>query len=515
MDKKDFFYDATLNICGHIDIEIALYESLKYLKHFIPVESMNLSVWEPDLQSLRVIARATEEEGQRLETLVTMTDDAKKYMMEMYDRFQAAKWPDADIVNDSTADPGMREIVKQFDLNQSSLMHLILETVDRPLCSVLLITPGKNVYIEEHAMILNMLKEPFSMAMSNALKHREVIKLKELLADDNKYLYSELRKISGSEIIGHKFGLKNTIEKASRAAIVDSPVLLLGETGVGKDVIANAIHYSSNRKNGPFIKVNCGAIPESLIDSELFGHEKGAFTGALAQKRGRFERAHNGTLFLDEIGELPLEVQVRLLRVLQFKEIERIGGTEPISVNIRIIAATNSNLEEMIRNKEFREDLWFRINVFPLEIPPLRNRKSDIPELIDHFINLKVKELKLGSVPKLVPGALETLINYNWPGNVRELENIIERTLILNPTGPISFDQLDFSQSALRKITHNSLDNSSDLDEVIRSHIINILAETNGKIHGKGGAADLLGINASTLRNRMNKLGIKYKRESK
>ena len=214
-----------------------------------------------------------------------------------------------------------------------------------------------------------------------------------MLADDNRYLYDELRSVSGDEIIGSDFGLKTVMEMVRQVAPLDSPVLLLGETGTGKEVIANAIHYSSPRKDGPFIKVNCGAIPETLLDSELFGHEKGAFTGAISQKRGRFERADKGTIFLDEIGELPLQAQVRLLSVLQTREIERVGGTSPIPVDIRIISATHRDLEEMIASRRFREDLWFRLNVFPITIPPLRQRREDIPALLHHLMERKSREL--------------------------------------------------------------------------------------------------------------------------
>ena len=513
MDKNEFFRNATLRICGHLEIDIALFECLKYLKKFIPIDSMNLSVWEPALQSLRTIARADQNGGRNMDTLIIMTDDAKIYMEEMHVRFKTKKWPDTDIINDSTVDTGFREIVKQFNLDRSSLMHLILETTDRPLCSVLLITQGKNIYTEEHAQIINLLKEPFSIAMSNALKHREVTKFKELLADDNKYLKEELKQMVGDSIIGGNFGLKETMNKANHAASVDSPVLLLGETGTGKDVIANAIHYSSARKDGPFIKVNCGAIPESLLDSELFGHEKGAFTGAFTQKRGRFERADKGTIFLDEIGELPLQAQVRLLRVLQNNEIERIGGDKVIKLDIRIIAATNRNLEEMLEKNEFREDLWFRLNVFPIQIPPLRERIADIPALLQYFIEEKSKDLKLTQVPRIAPGAIEPLLEYNWPGNVRELQNVIERTLILNSSGLLTFDHLKPKNKNELKVSMNQKPDITNLDEITIQHIRKVLSTTNGKIHGEAGAADLLGINASTLRNRMNKLGIKYKRE--
>ncbi len=306
------------------------------------------------------------------------------------------------------------------------------------------------------------------------------------------------------------------MEKVSQVANLDSPVLLLGETGVGKDVIANAIHYSSARNNKPFITVNCGAIPESLIDSELFGHEKGAFTGAISQKRGRFERADQGSIFLDEIGELPLQAQVRLLRVLQNKEFERVGGTETIKPDTRIIAATNKNLEQMVAGQKFREDLWFRLNVFPIYIPPLRARREDILELAQYFIELKTVELKLSDCPELSEKAKDLLTSYHWPGNVRELQNVVERELIIHPSGPLEFKQFNtqkYSSETLSDKSELCIDEtSSDLDSIISNHIEKILRQTQGRIHGKGGAAERLGLNPSTLRNRMNKLGIKYRK---
>jgi transcriptional regulator with GAF, ATPase, and Fis domain len=310
-------------------------------------------------------------------------------------------------------------------------------------------------------------------------------------------------------IIGEDFGLKNIMEMVRQVASLDSPVLLLGETGVGKDVIANAIHYSSSRRNGPFIKVNSGAIPETLMDSELFGHEKGAFTGALSQKRGRFERAHRVTIFLDEIAELPLQAQVRMLRVLQTKEIERVGGTKPIKVDIRIIAATHRNLEDMIRSERFREDLWFRLNVFPIMIPPLRQRKEDIPALVQHFIERKSRDMKLKKTPGLARGAIDRLISYDWPGNVRELENVVERAIILNRKGPLDFDRVSKQQKDDKPLgLPEKEEEFLELDDLMSLHIQRALIKTNGKIHGPKGAAKLLGINPSTLRSRIKKLGI-------
>lgn len=300
-----------------------------------------------------------------------------------------------------------------------------------------------------------------------------------------------------------------------QVAAINSPVLLMGETGVGKDVIANAIHQLSPRRKKPFITVNCGSIPENLIDSELFGHEKGAFTGALSQKRARFERADKGTIFLDEIGELPPQAQVRLLRVLQDKVIERVGAASPVQLDIRIVAATNRDLEKMVRQGEFREDLWFRLNVFPITIPPLRQRLYDIPALVDYFIQQKSKDLNLPRIPKLAFGALEGLTDYRWPGNVRELQNIVERALILNPRGPVSFDHLDYKPSCKSPVEAQTGQGPYRLDDVVTAHINKMLVKTGGKVHGPDGAARLLGVNASTLRNKMNKLGIQYGRKQK
>jgi transcriptional regulator with GAF, ATPase, and Fis domain len=381
------------------------------------------------------------------------------------------------------------------------------------LGNLVLISEGEEQYIQQHADLLSLLSEPLAIAMSNTLEHREVLRLKNLLADDNQYLHGELRRISGEKIIGANFGLREVMYKVQQVSTLSSPVLLLGETGVGKDVIANAIHYSSLRHSGPFVSVNCGAIPETLIDSELFGHEKGAFTGALAEKRGRFERADKGTIFLDEIGELPLQAQVRFLNVLQSNEIERVGGIRPIPLDIRIIAATNRNLEEMVKNHHFREDLWFRLNVFPIWIPPLRDRRSDIPALLQHFVDLKSRELKLPAIPSVTPGSVESLMAYHWPGNVRELQNLVERALILNPTGPITFEHLGPPMAEGNPLQRESSENVATLNEVASQHIREVLQQTGGKVHGKGGAAELLGVNASTLRNRMNKLGIRYRKK--
>jgi transcriptional regulator with GAF, ATPase, and Fis domain len=319
---------------------------------------------------------------------------------------------------------------------------------------------------------------------------------------------------SGTDVIGADFGLRDVMELVRQVAPLGTPVLLLGESGVGKEVIANVIHQSSPRKDGPLVKVNSGAIPDTLLDSELFGHEKGAFTGALTQKRGRFERADKGTIFLDEIGELPPQAQVRLLRVLQHREVERVGGTKPIPVDTRVIAATHRNLQEMVQSGQFREDLWFRLNVFPITIPPLRDRPEDIPALVDYFIDKKSQELRITRKITLVPGAMDQLQAYQWPGNVRELQNIIERALIRDTDGCLRFDDLIRpQQSSDDRLLAETDQQILPLDEVNARYIRQVLERTHGKINGPGGAAELLDIHPNTLRKRLAKLGIPYRRK--
>ncbi len=316
---------------------------------------------------------------------------------------------------------------------------------------------------------------------------------------------------TADDVIGADAGLRDVMDLAHRAAPLSSTVLLLGETGVGKDVVANVIHHGSPRREGPFIKVNCGAIPDGLIDSELFGHEAGAFTGAHREQRGRFERADGGTIFLDEVGDLPPHAQVRLLRVLQNREFERVGATRTIKVDIRVIAATHRDLSAMVASGRFREDLWFRLNVFPIVIPPLRLRRDDVPALVRHFVEVKRRELGLPASPAIAPGALVRLQEYDWPGNVRELENLVEREMIRSGGAPLRFDEIGASGTS-REGPPAARRGPIRLDEAMAAHVEGVLAMTSGKIHGPGGAAELLGVHANTLRNQMDRLGIVYGR---
>lgn len=515
IDENEFFRKITLKICGNLEIEEGLHACIKYISQHLPADYIYLEKYEEDLGAMRYIARANLKKGERMNILVPMSSQAKSQAIEdLQDITKLSK--SAFIINNSEKDPIARDLVRALGHPPSSILGIMLSVGGQFVGAVILAAVGVDRFHKHHAQLFGTLKEPFFVAMSNALKHREVLKLKDMLADDNRYLHRELQRMVGDEIVGANFGLKQVMNRVEQVAVMDSPVLILGETGTGKDMIASAIHNSSPRSEGPFVSINCGAIPESLIDSELFGHEKGAFTGALSQKRGRFERANKGTIFLDEIAELPPPAQVRLLRVFQSKEIERVGGVKTISLDIRIIAATNRNLEEMVKNRKFREDLWFRLNVFPILVPPLRHRSSDIPALVRHFIERKAKELKVGTTPILEDGAIDTLMAYDWPGNVRELENVIERAMILHSGNPLRFDDLGFfSIEQNNKKAFASEDETLELDTLIKRHIKRVLQLSGGKIHGPGGAGELLGVNPDTLRYRMKKMDIPFRKKKK
>jgi formate hydrogenlyase transcriptional activator len=305
-------------------------------------------------------------------------------------------------------------------------------------------------------------------------------------------------------IIGQSPALRKVLQMVEHVALGDSTVLLLGETGTGKELIARAIHTCSSRRNHTFAKLNCAAIPSGLLESELFGHERGAFTGAITQKVGRLELADQGSLFLDEIGDIPLELQPKLLRVLQEREFERLGSTRTRKVDVRVVAATHRDLEGMILEKQFRSDLYYRLNVVPIFLPPLRKRPEDIPLLVEHFVHKFAG--KAGKTMDMIsPDTMEALRSYPWPGNIRELENVIERAVILSSGSVLRISNHDLST---RIVSHRGAERSQTLEEVERNHILTTLKETRWILSGPGGAAVRLGLNRSTLYFRMKKLGI-------
>ncbi len=513
IEESEFFREATLRICGSLEIEIAIQRCLQYLSRHLPATTMAFHVYDRELGIVETIAIATVD-GCRAMSLRTPISARGRRQVEEQRSLRTKIMERSG--NDAVAGP----VVRQLGIEDLPGLLLDLALEGKFVGTVSVFSEPEIPFNHHHVRLLSLLNEPFAIALTNSLRYRELQTLRDTLADDNRYLQDELRNLSGSEVIGAEFGLSRVMDMVRQVAPLKSPVLLMGETGVGKEVIANAIHNLSLSSNGPFIRVNCGAIPQALMDSELFGHERGAFTGALFQKRGRFERADGGTIFLDEIGELSLEAQVRLLRVLQEKEIERVGGTETIKVNIRVIAATHRNLDQMLADGRFREDIYFRLRVFPITIPPLRQRPEDIPVLTQHFIRKKSREMKTLKIPSLASGALDRLMQYSWPGNVRELENAVERELIVSKGAPLSFDDLGSkittaSGIKLKPDLKSAATESLELNTFISRHISEVLSLCRGRVEGAGGAASLLNINPSTLRKKMKKLGIPFGRQIK
>jgi formate hydrogenlyase transcriptional activator len=357
---------------------------------------------------------------------------------------------------------------------------------------------------QEDLDLLSQISGQIALALDNALAYGRLTASKNRLEQERLYLESEIRsEYNFEDIVGNSPALRKVLDQIAIVAPTGSTVLLHGETGTGKELIARAIHSNSPRKDRTFVRLNCAAIPSGLVESELFGHEKGAFTGALMQKRGRFELADHGTLFLDEIGDISLELQPKLLRALQEQEFERLGSTKTIHVDVRLVAATHRDLFTMIRNNQFREDLFYRLNVFPIEIPALRERREDIPLLVHYFVSRLSSRMrkKIKSIPKK---AMEALTNAPWPGNVRELENFIERCVILSPG-----DELVVPLAELRRSSASPVSSGSTFHEAERQAIIDALNATSGKIAGAGGAAERLGLKRTTLQNKMRRLDIK------
>ena len=364
----------------------------------------------------------------------------------------------------------------------------------------------KSDFSEANLRILEYFASQVAIALDNALSYEKIQSLNQKLKAENLYYVEQQRRSNNFEdIIGKSDGIEEVLRKIEQVANTDSTtVLILGETGVGKEMVARAIHRCSSRQDKSFISVFCNALSDSLLPSELFGHEKGAFTGATNKRLGRFELADGGTLFLDEIGDLPLDIQIRLLRVLQSKEFERVGGSDPILSDFRLIAATNRDLMQEVNTKKFRSDLYYRINVFPILVPPLRERKDDIPLLAEHF--LKSIAVKMGKTfPGISHEAMNILIQYNWPGNIRELRNVIERGVILSDNINFRLPELN---SNLTPVAVPNENKNATLKDVEYQHILNVLQKTGWKIRGQGGAAELLDIHPSTLDFRIKKLGI-------
>jgi len=386
-----------------------------------------------------------------------------------------------------------------------TLCMLPLLRANRVLGVLSLVRTDKHPFTESDLEFLSQVAGQIAIAIDNAVAYKQITELKDKLAQEKLYFEDELQsEMNFQEIIGNSSVLRNVLRQVEAVAPTGSTVLIHGETGTGKELIARAVHNLSQRQANPFVKLNCAAIPTGLLESELFGHERGAFTGAVAQRIGRFELASQGTIFLDEVGEIPLELQPKLLRVLQEREFERLGGSRTLRTNARLIAATNRDLYSMVEEQKFRSDLFYRLSVFPIHVPPLRERTEDIPFLVRHFAQYFA--FNMGKrIETISSETMSALLRYPWPGNIRELQNVIERAVILSPGPILKVPLADLKTRGTEAVPQNG---SSTLEEVERRHILSVLEQTNWVFAGPNGAAARLGIKRPTLQFRMQKLGI-------
>lgn len=515
-----FYQKAIDSICGSLSLDKALQRCLFFLRDYLPADQLSLHYYDLELGIIEDFAIAGVEYRELLKRKTVVPDTLRKFFWDLDAWVTAMKDDSVFAMRFDNAHDGLFGIeIGSFlegiaDENDSgAIIDLTME--GEVLGFLLVLNRTGEMITDEHLSILSTLNELLAVTLSNDLRYRELKKVRNQIRrrEPNSCGIAPTR--DDIEIIGAENGLRTVMEKAAMVAPLSTTVLLSGETGTGKEMVANAIRAMSNRRNDPFVKINCAAIPHSLMEAELFGHEKGAFTGAIALKKGFFERAQGGTIFLDEIGELTRNAQTRLLRVLQEKEIERVGSNGTIPLDIRIIAATNRDLEKRVSDGKFRQDLFFRFKVFPIDIPPLRHRKDDILLLVKHFVKKKSIEMKLETVPGIATGAVDRLKEYHWPGNVRELENLVERSLILSCGEPLSFNELQTGTCCENHLERRDDIEVYDLEEVMCRHIKTVLKKCNGRIEGEFGAARLLNINPSTLRTRMTRLRIPFGKKAK
>jgi formate hydrogenlyase transcriptional activator len=499
-DRLKLILDLTNQVVANLDLKDVLRTISASIRNVMEADAAAIMLAEADATSLRVHAldfpdsRGIFVEGVMMPVAGTMPGDAFRTGKPMIiNRLDPAELP-----------PEMYNKAKGEGLN--SFCDVPLISHHRILGVLAVGRHEESSFGEEEVAFLMQVANQVAIAVENALAYGEIAELKDKLAQEKLYLEDEIRgEMDFEGIVGQSSGLRHVLQLVETVAPSDSTVLLLGETGTGKELIARAIHERSRRKDRTFVKVNCAAIPTGLLESELFGHERGAFTGAITQKIGRLELADRGTLFLDEVGDIPIDIQPKLLRALQEREFERLGSTVTKKVDVRLVAATNRDLEKMIDTREFRSDLYYRLNVFPIRIPPLRERPEDIPLLVRYFAQKYSRrmEKKIESVPA---ATMKKLSACHWPGNIRELENFVERSVILTQGAAL---QVPISELANHG---NSAPVTNSKDSAERDQIIQILKETAGRVAGPTGAAARMGLKRTTLISRMKKLSIDPRR---
>ncbi|NDV22255.1 sigma-54-dependent Fis family transcriptional regulator [Desulfovibrio sp. JC022] len=504
----EFQIAANRALLKNPEIRFAFQDCLIVLQNYIPADYISLHLFDEGLGIIETVVDATVDSSPEINKTTVLTPEAREIAsasIEYIDPQQPYE------IIDRLEDSVMAQQLG-LDLGTPDSPSLVLDLCRDGvyLGSVALTAAPGVLYTHEHGALMALLHDTIACVVSQFLNFRECIRLRASLADRTSLLQGGLNSTPDHGVVGSDGGLKDAFDSCTQVAPTQAPVLLLGETGTGKEVLAGAIHRLSGQSEGPFVKVNCGGIPATLLESALFGHRKGAFTGAAKDAAGYFERARGGTIFLDEIGELSLEAQTRFLHVLQDGSFERVGGSKPRVADVRVVAATHRNLAELVELGAFRQDLFFRLNVFPITIPPLRLRRSDIPPLTAHFIKKIAGEMSLEILPVLAPGAVDSLLDYNWPGNVRELENVIERAVITQRGLPLSFELSNLpGQCSIFKEEPDLNFESAVTDILVRA-----LNRSKGRIEGEGGAAEILGLHPRTLQSRLKKMGIPFGRKA-
>ena len=489
-------------IVAHRDLRVLFHELAVRLKQVVFFDFVSLVLHEPADNTMRLhVLETSEPVPPGTEIVLSVEEDPAGFVWQTQQPLITSS------EDDLSRWPRLLEQVKPY--GAQSLCWLPLTTARRRLGALVLSSKRPSCYAEMDVSFLQLVANQVAVAFENAQAFEEIQALKDKLSKENAYLEDEIRtERNFGDIVGDSATLRQVLKEVETVAPTGSTVLVRGETGTGKELIARALHERSPRNSRSFIKLNCAAIPTGLLESELFGHEKGAFTGAISQKIGRFELAHQGTLFLDEVGDIPPELQPKLLRVLQEQEFERLGGTKTIKVDVRLLAATHRDLGKMVADGGFRQDLYYRLNVFPLMLPPLRERRDDIPRLVRHFTQQFARRMGR-RIETITSEVMEALVRYSWPGNVRELQNVIERAVILSPGSVLQVPLSDLKTVPEQAPPHALQETLPvTLIDAEREHILAALQEADWVLGGPKGAAARLGMKRSTLHWKMQKLGI-------
>ncbi len=500
-DRLNILLEVNNTIVSVLDLHELLNAVSGSLRRLVPHEYASLSLFDPETQRLQIhaldfpISKGLIQEGLSVPIEGTPTGRALTTRRPVFITRSDIEQFGSDIA---------RRILAE-GLKSGYVLPLISH--GRPLGTLVVASLHEENFPERDAELLRNVANQIAIAVENSLAYRREVERANQLSEEKLYLQDEIRtEYNFEEIVGESPVLKGILKELQTVAPTDSTILILGETGTGKELIARAIHHLSARRERTLVKVNCAAIPTGLLESELFGHEKGAFTGAIAQRQGRFELAHRGTLFLDEVGDISLDLQPKLLRVLQEQEFERLGSARTIRVDVRLVAATNADLAQKVAENQFRRDLYYRLNVFPIVLPTLRERRQDIPLLVRYFAQKHARRMKK-PIDTIPTKAMSALTEYHWPGNVRELENFIERAVILSRGTELQFPLAELKQRTKTPVFESS-NGLATLEHAERDHIMRALSETNWTIGGPTGAAVRLGIKRTTLQSRMKKLGI-------